>query len=119
MLFYALTTYHSQLVGGYNGDNEEPSAKLWTLSEDGQWKETLPPMETACTSASAVSREDHLLVVIGGDRGEVLSVYNGRYWAKAQSTPEQCYGMKSTFFNDNLYVMMWKERFILPHLTHS
>ena len=106
---FALTTYHSQLVlvGGYNRDDRSPSAKLWTLSEDGQWQETLPPMETACIDASAVSHGDHLLVT-HGDRDEV-SVYNGCYWAKAQSMPERCYGMKSTVLNDNFYVMemMW------------
>ena len=105
---FALTTYHSQLVlvGGRNCDDRSRSSKLWTLSNDGQWQETLPPMETACTNASAVSHGDHLLVVSGGDRSEV-SVYNGHYWAKAQSMPEQRYNAKSTVYNDNLYVMMW------------
>ena len=75
---FALTTYHSQLVlvGGINCDDESPAAKLWTLSEDGQWQETLPPMETACTYASAVSHGDHLLVVDGD--WCTVSVYNGR-----------------------------------------
>ena len=104
---FALTTYRSQLVlvGGKNCDDKTPSAKLWTLSEDGQWQETLPPMETACINLSAVSHGDHLMV-IDGDRGEV-NVYNGRYWAKAECLPLQRCDVKSTFFNDNLYVMMW------------
>ena len=48
---FTLTTYHSQLVliGGqeYVGDDVlgRQSNKLWTLSEDGQWQETIPPME--------------------------------------------------------------------------
>ena len=85
---FALTTYRSKLVlvGGreYVGEKVEgrPSNKLWTLSEDGKWEETLPPMETACDHASAVSHGDHLLV-IDGDRKEVL-VYNGQYWAKSR-----------------------------------
>ena len=102
---YALTTYHSQLVlvGGINRDDESPSAKLWTLSEDGQWKETLPPMETACVGASAVSHGDHLLV-IDGDRKEV-NVYNCRYWAKAEHLPETILVSNSIVLNDNLYVI--------------
>ena len=101
---YALTTYHSQLVlvGGINRDNGEPSAKVQTLSEDGQWQETLFPMEIACVSASAVSHGDHLLV-IDGDRKEV-NVYNGHYWAKAEHLPEILLVTNSIVLNDNLYV---------------
>ena len=104
---FALTTYRSQLVlvGGINCDDDSHSAKLWTLSEDGQWQETLPPMETACTNASAVSCGDHLLV-IDGDCKKV-EVYYGHNWAKAQSLPEQVYGVMCTVYHDNLYVMVW------------
>ena len=102
---FALTTYHSQLVlvGGINRDDEKPSAKLWTLSEDGQWQETLPPMETACTSIgiSAVSHGDHLVVI---DDIKV-NVYNGRYWAKAEHFPVMLPFTNSVVLNDNLYVI--------------
>ena len=90
---FALTTYRSKLVlvGGreYIGENVKgrPSNKVWTLSEYGEWEETLPPMETACDHASAVSHGDHLLV-IDGHLKEVL-VYNGQYWAKSQPLPKQ------------------------------
>ena len=106
---FALTTYHSRLVlvGGNNRDDGERSTKLWTLSEDGQWQETLPPMETACVDTSAVSHGDHLLV-IDGDRKEV-NVYNGHYWAKAKGLPEKLHGIKSTLFNSDLYVAGWRE----------
>ena len=102
---YALTAYNSQLVlvGGQKHDGHRPSAKLWTLSDDGQWQETITPMEKACVSASVVSHGD-LLLVIDRYRGEV-NVYNGRYWAKAQGLPKQLYNVKSTVYNDNLYVM--------------
>ena len=100
---YALTTYHSQLVlvGGYNHDDGEPSAKLWTLSEGGQWQETLPPMETACTNVSAVSHGDDLLVIDGKE----VNVYDGRYWAKAEHLPEMLLFTHSVVLNDNLYVI--------------
>ena len=107
---FALTTYRSKLVlvGGreYIGENVEgsPSNKLWTLSKDGKWEETLPPMETACFLASAVSHGDHLLV-IDGDSNQVR-VYNGYYWAKAQHLPEILVLVKSTVFNGDLYVSL-------------
>ena len=53
---FALTTYHSQLVlvsvvgtgfntGPLNFDGPYLATnKLWTLGEDGQWQETLPPI---------------------------------------------------------------------------
>ena len=107
---FALTTYRSKLVlvGGreYVGENVKgrPSNKLWTLSEDGEWEETLPPMETSCNHASAVSHED-ILLVVDGHLKEVL-VYNGQYWANAQPLPEQI--MLSTqcvVFDGDLFVI--------------
>ena len=45
--WFTLTTYHSllMLVRGreYSFSNEFTN-ELWTLSEHGQWQETLPPM---------------------------------------------------------------------------
>ena len=85
--WFALTTYHSQLVlvGGweYVGEDSDgrPSNKVWTLGEDGQWQTTLPPLETTCTDASAVSHGDHLFVI---DSLQGVYIYNGRYWAEAQ-----------------------------------
>ena len=107
---FALTTYHSKLVlvGGskYFGENVRgrPSNKLWTLSEDGEWEETLPPMEIAYDYASAVSHED-LLLVIDGHLQQVY-LYNGQYWAIAQPLPKQM--MLSTqcvVFNGDLFVI--------------
>ena len=115
---FALTTYRSKLVlvvgREYVGENFEgnPSNKVWTLSEDGEWEETLPPMETACSDVSAVSHGDHL-VVIDGEHKEVR-IYNGHYWAKTnlpkQLKPvksfifEQLKSTKSAVFNGELYV---------------
>ena len=106
---FALTTYRSKLVlvGGreYVGEKVEgrPSNKLWTLSENGKWEETLPPMETACYDTSAMSHGDHLLVV-DGDCNKV-QIYNSHHWAKAHHLPEILVSAKSTVFNGNLYVI--------------
>ena len=106
---FGLTTYHSQLVlvGGweYVGEDAvgERSNKLWTLSEDGQLQETLPPMPTPCTYASAVSHGDHLLVIT--DDPSKVYVYDSHHWvASAQHPPQQLYSIKSTIFNGHLYL---------------
>jgi hypothetical protein len=109
--FFALTTYHSQLVliGGmeYIGGNvlEEPSNKLWTLSEDGQWQETLPSMPISCATPSAVSHGDHLLVIDADHYPNQIYVYNGHHWASAQHPPQQLCFIKSTIFNGHWYLM--------------
>jgi hypothetical protein len=101
------------LVGGreYGGENVsgEPTNKLWTLSEDGQWQETLPPMPTPCAApASAVSHGDHLLVISDATynyRNNKIYVYNGHHWASAQHPPEKLRYINSTIFNGHWYVM--------------
>ena len=107
---FSLTIYHSQLVivGGreYIGDSVtgELTNKLWTLSEEDQWQETLPPMPTLCIDASAVSLGDHLLV-INDDYPNKVYVYNGHHWVSAQHPPRQLYFIKSTIFNGHWYLM--------------
>ena len=106
---FALTTYCSKLVlvGGreYVGEKVEgrPSNKLWTLNVDGEWEETLPPMETACIDAYAVSHRGHLLIM-DHDCNEV-HVYNNRHWSKAQYLPEKLKRVKSIVFKGDLYVI--------------
>ena len=107
--WFGLTTYHSQLVlvGGwkYIGENVEgdPTNKLWTLNEDGQWQETLPPMPILCSFASAMSHGDHLLVIT--DYPNEVYVYNGHHWASAQHPPQPLSSINSTVFNGHWYVM--------------
>ena len=107
---FGLTTYHSQLilVGGkeYVGEDAvgERSNKLWTLSENGQWQETLLPMPTPCANASAVSHGDHLLVINDNYPNEVY-VYNGHHWASAQHPPQRLDFVNSTVFNGHWYLM--------------
>ena len=116
LYMFALTTYHSQLVlvGGNEYVSEkymyindmEHSNKLWTLSEDGQWHETLPPLPTPCgINASAVSHGDHLLVISAGYRDTKVYVYNGHHWATAQHPPQRLSFIKSIVFNGHWYLM--------------
>ena len=120
--WFSLTTYHSQLVlvGGreYVSEYSEgrPTNKLWTLSEHGQWQETLPPMPTPCTFASAVSHGDHLLVISDGYPNNKVHVYNGHHWASAQGPPQQLFTIRSTVSNGHWYLM--GRKMVLPHETN-
>ena len=112
---FALITYHSQLVlvGGREhvgvGRKGPATNKLWTLTEHDQWRETLPPMTTKCYSASAVEFADNIIVAGGkDDKGrniDIVEVYNGHHWAKAQCLPKPCNDMKSTVLNGHWYLM--------------
>ena len=120
VLYFSLTTYHSQLVlvGGFKYVGESvaigvPTNKLWTLSEDGQWQETLPPMPTPCDShASAVSHGDHLLVINEEYPNNKVYVYNGHHWASAQHPPQWLYSIKSTIIDGHWYLMGRGLRFV-------
>ena len=113
--WFALITYHSQLVlvGGREYVGEETvgpvTNKLWILTEHDQWRETLPPMTTKRQYASAVEFADNILVaggwIDGGRYIDIVEVYNGHHWAKAQCLPKPCYWMKSTVLNGHWYLM--------------
>ena len=113
--FFALITYHSQLVlvGGKEFVGEwrdgPDTNKLWTLTEHDQWRETLPPMTTKRYKASAVEFADNILVAGGQDDNwrniGIVEVYNGHHWAEAQCLPKPCSDMKSTVLNGHWYLM--------------
>ena len=113
--WFALITYHSQLVlvGGkeFVGDRGvgPVTNKLWTLTEHDQWRETLPPMTTKREHTSAVEFADNILVAGGGDDNwrniDIVEVYNGHHWAEGQCLPKPCYNMKSTVLNGHWYLM--------------
>ena len=92
---FVLTTYHSQLVliGGweYVGDFlGRQSYKLWTLSEDGQWQEIIPPMELGLyySVVAATSHGDHLLVLIDDYQlANKLLVFSGHHWTSTNQVP--------------------------------
>ena len=104
---FALATYRSQLVliGGVEcGGMNDVSNKVWTLNELDQWEETLPPMETECWGASAVSQGEYLLVA--DCIFSKVEVYNGHYWASGQPLPSTSLFMfKSTVFHGHWYLM--------------
>ena len=117
--FFALITYHSQLVlvGGreFVGEDEDGPVtnKLWTSLLGlglGQWRETLPPMATKRYKASAVEFTDNIVVAGGEDNNwrniNIVEVYNGHHWAEAQYLrPKLCYYMKSTILNGHWCLM--------------
>ena len=113
--WFALITYHSQLVlvcgREYVGEGSvgPVTNKLWTLTGHDQWRETLPPMTTKRYSASAVEFADNILVAGGYDDEkesiDIVEVYNGHRWTKAHCLPKPSYYMKSTLFNGHWYLM--------------
>ena len=66
-------------------------------------------MTRKCHSASAVKFAVNILVAGGvDDKGHytsIVEVYNGQYWAEAQSLPIPCWCMKSTVLNGHWYLM--------------
>jgi hypothetical protein len=113
--WFALITYHSQLVlvGGREivgeGRDGPVTNELWTLTEPDQWRETLPPMTRKRHHASAVEFADNILVAGGKDDNMsnvgIVEVYNGHHWAEAQCLPNPWYGMMSTVLNGHWYLM--------------
>ena len=111
--YFALTTYHSQLVliGGYefvNQGDDILTNKLWILYKYTQWQETLPSMQTMRYGASAVSHGDHLIVAGGGNLYETLDtveVYDGQHWSYVQSLPNTCGDMKAVVLKGCWYLM--------------
>ena len=116
VFWFALVTYHSQLVlvGGTEFVSEYEAGpftnKLWTFTGHDQWRETLPPMTLKRHSASAVEFADNTILVAGGEDDEgrnvnIVEVYNGHHWAEAQCLPKPCHDMKSTVLNGHWYLM--------------
>ena len=122
--YFALVTYHSQLmlVGGrefvsesidlfgeYGRIDGSVTNKLWTLTEHDRWRETLPPMTIKRYKASAVEFADNILVAGGEDdegrKVNIVEVYNGHHWAEVQCLPKPCYEMKSTVLNRHWCLM--------------
>ena len=101
--WFALSTYHSQLVlvGGreYVGEGRDGPAtnKLWTLTGHDQWRESLPPITTKRWGSSAVEFADNLVVAGGtddeGQTIDIVEVYNGHHWAEVQCLPNSSHDM--------------------------
>ncbi len=104
----ALAIYHSQLVLVGGTFMRGVRNQLWVLQDEQTWTLPLPPMPTARCSASAVSSGDHL-VVAGGDTGylnctDLVEVYDGVQWVRADPLPMTCRDIKSTYHNGMWYL---------------
>ena len=108
--WFALTTYHFQLVlvGGKECVDGKYTNKLWTLSEHGQWQETLPPMGIERHSVCAVNFRDYLLVA-GGETvdgiSNIVEVFNGSHWLFAQPLPMGYFDLKSAILDCHWYLI--------------
>ena len=110
--YFALVVYHSQLVlvGGLMTVDGSVTNKLWTLNRHNQLKETLPPMTVRRSWASAVEYSNNIIVAGGRTRDDrerdidIVEVYNGHHWAKAQSLPIACWQMNSAILNGHWYL---------------
>ena len=103
--FAALTTYQERLVlvGGESPCTGAPSNQLWMLEDEQSWTQPLPSMPTPRSRASAMSFRQYL-VVVGGVGYDVIEVYNGQQWARADTLPRRCFFMKSTLHDGFLYL---------------
>lgn len=106
---YALVTYLSQLVlvGGTDPATGWPTNQLWVLNNNDNWTQPHSPMPTSRWGASAVSVDKHLIVAGGfGDLNslDVVEVYDGHQWRRAQYLPRACYWMKSALHKGNWYL---------------
>ena len=116
--WFALATYHSQLVvvGGWEYTDKKalgwgvPTNKLLVLREDDKLDETLiPPMITERFHASSVEYKGRILVA-GGYRWEMeisdIEIYDRCQWTKTQfSLPQPCCKMKSAILKGFWYLM--------------
>ena len=109
--WFSLSTYHSQLVlvGGKDPTRMGSATnRLWVLDGQSHWTQPLPPMLTKCYGASAVSTGNHLIVAGGlsdEDPLDIVQVYNGHEWMRAQSLPKACYFIKCALDKDKKWYL--------------
>ena len=110
--WYALATYHSQLVlvGGVNPDTGRATNQLWVLDKQHHRTQPLPPMKTKRYQASAVSMGDHLIVAGGCVDSDVgllddVEVCDGNSWRYVQPLPKACSRMVSALFDGEWYLV--------------
>ena len=109
--WFGLSTYHSQLVlvGGKDPTRMGSATnRLWVLDGQSHWTQPLPPMLTKCYGTSAVSTGNHLIVAGGlsdEDPLDIVQVYNGHEWMRAQSLPKACYFIKCALDKDKKWYL--------------
>ena len=102
--FSALASYQGKLVliGGEENTTREATKKLFSLQDDGTWREELPPMLTPRRFPTAVNTGHHILVTDGTD----VEVFDGSKWSRAQPLPEKLtHILTSTLLNGGWYLM--------------
>ena len=102
--FSALASYQGKLVliGGEEVTTKNVTNKLFSLQDDGTWREELPPMPTPKRFPTAVSTGHHILVTDGAE----VEVFDGSKWSRAQPLPEKLgQNLNSTFLNGEWYLM--------------
>ena len=119
--YYALTTYHSQLVliGGIKRNESHATNKVWaTGGERNVWQISLPPMKVSRHSSSAINTKNQtecILIVIGGVeesekiqatiRLNTVEVFVQEEWSIVQPLPLQCFFIKCNIHDGILYLM--------------
>ena len=109
--YFALATYHSQLVLVGGGYESEPKNKLWTLDTGDEWQPSLPPMPTRRCSSSAVSAGTPECLVVAGGKGvfgsalDTVEVLVEGQWSAVQPLPRECSALKSALHKGRLYFM--------------
>ena len=95
--FFSMAVANNQLVlvGGWDVRTGKKTNQLGVWN--GQWTHPLPPMTTACMSASVVAHNNRWLVVMGGfgdDSNlscvEILDMSESRQWYRATPLPHPC-----------------------------
>ena len=107
----SLATYQSKfvVVGGCHPSTYELTDQVLisTIGED--WQSSLPPMPTKRFDVSAVSAPSSEVLVVAGGRVsvvvglDVVEVLLGHQWNTTYPLPSPCYGIRSTFHNNNFY----------------
>ena len=107
----SLVTYHSKLVvvGGCHPSTCEVTDQLLTSTIGEDWQSSLPPMPTKRSETSAVSVPSSEVLVVAGGRNsngmglDVVEVFLGHQWNTTYPLPSPCYGIRSTFHDNNFY----------------
>ncbi len=109
--FYALTTYHSELVlvgGILNGITTN---KLWSSDTGLEWHPLLPSMPTKRSWSSAINIESPEYLVVAGGKGDndndldTVEVLEHEQWSVVQPLPKKCWRVESVLHGENLYFM--------------
>ena len=107
----SLATYQSKfvVVGGCHPSTCEVTDQVLTSTTGEDWQASLPPMPTKRSETSAVSDPSSEVLVVAGGRLsngsglDVVEVLLRNQWNTTYSLPSPCYGMRSTFLDNNFY----------------